>query len=60
MLSDFIETNSPINTIVVGDLNISLAPNEKKGGVCSKAYFQDTVEELIQVCDLNDFKPKKG
>ena len=46
-LSDFIETNSPTNTIVMGDLNIYLSPNEKKGGVCGKDHFQDTVEELI-------------
>ena len=58
-LSDFIETNSPTNTIVAGDHNIYLAPNEKKDGVCGNDHFQDMVEELIQVCDLKEFKPKK-
>ena len=59
MLTDFIEGNSPSNIIVAGDLNISLSPSKKKGGVCGKDYFQATVEELIHVCNLNDFKPKK-
>ena len=29
-LTDFLVSNSPVNIILVGDLNISLAPNEKR------------------------------
>ena len=47
-------------TIIVGDLNIMLAPNEKKGGVVEKDFFHDTVEALIHSLDIIDFKPKKG
>ena len=48
------------NIILAGDLKITLAPNEKKGGLHGKDHMQDTVEELIQVWDLNDLKPKLG
>ena len=43
-LSQFIENHSPINIIVVGDLNIILDPMEKKGGVRGKDYFHEFVE----------------
>ena len=56
----FIETNSPSNIIIAADLNISLAPNEKKIGIFGKDHFQETMEDLIQFCELSDIKPKKG
>ena len=59
-LSDFLNVNSPSNVILVGDINITLSLNEKKGGTVGKYYFQDSVEALIQSWDLIDFKPKKG
>ena len=43
-----------------GDLNITLVPKEKKGGARGKDHFQESVESLIQVSDLIEFKPKKG
>ena len=43
-LSQFIENHSPINIIVVGDLNIILDPMEKKGGVRGKDYFHEFFE----------------
>ena len=45
---------------MAGDLNIIFYLNEKKGGICGKDHMQDTVEDLIQVWDLNDLKPKLG
>ena len=54
---EFLELNSPTNIILVSDLNITLAPNEKKGGMCGRDHLQETVEELIQDWDLNDLKP---
>ena len=59
-LSDFIEFHTPINIIVVRDLNIILDPNEKRGGVWGKDPLQEVVESLIHARDLLDFKPKKG
>ena len=52
--------NYPPNIILAGDLNIKLAPIEKKGGHRGKYHMQDSVEEMIQVWDLNDIKPKLG
>ena len=46
-LADFVDVNSPSNSIIAGDLNIMLAPNEKKGGVVGNDFFHDTVEALI-------------
>ena len=54
--SEFLESKSQANIILAGDLNINLAPNEKKGGNRGKDYLQDIVEELIQVWELIDLK----
>ena len=59
-MSDFLETSSPSNVIVAGDLNIIIDPKEKKGGVLGKDPFQASVESLIQAFDLVDFKQKLG
>ena len=42
------------------NLNITLAPNEKKGGARGKDPLQDTVEAIIQASDLFDFKPRRN
>ena len=39
MLSDFLELSSPVNIVLAGDLNITLAPNEKKGGLHGKDHL---------------------
>ena len=57
-LSDFLVSKSPTNIIIASDLNITLAPNEKKGGIHGKDHLQDTIEELIQFWELIDLKPK--
>ena len=59
-LSDFLESCSPSNIILAGDLNIVLASNEKKGGLRGKYFMQDIVENLIQEWNLIDIKPKQG
>ena len=38
-LSEFMEIHSPINIIVVGDLNLILDPKEKHGGTRGKDPF---------------------
>ena len=59
-LFDFLESCSPANIIIAGDLNIVLALNEKKGGLCGKDFMQDIVENLIHDWKLIDLKPKQG
>ena len=54
------ESHSPLNITIVGDLNIILDPKEKRGGVRGKDPFQEVVDSMIQARDLLDFKPKKG
>ena len=41
-------------------MNITLSPNEKKGGSRVKDFMQEYVENLMQVWDLIDLKPKSG
>ena len=38
-ISNFLESNSPSNIILADDLNITLAPNEKKGGMCGRGHL---------------------
>ena len=52
--------HSPANIIIAGDLNLTLAPCEKKGGVCGKDYMHDAMENMIHDWDLVDIKPKVG
>lgn len=58
-LSDFLDTYSPKNIILVGDFNLIFDPKEKRGGTSSRDHFLLFVEDLIQQWDLLDFKPKK-
>eukprot|EP00253_Pinus_taeda_P029111 PITA_29111 len=59
-LSDYLEQCSPTNIVIGGDLNIILDPKEKRGGSSTRDPFLPTVENLIQLWDLVDFKPVKG
>ena len=59
-ISEFLEVNSPVNLVLAGDLNISLSPNEKKGGQRDRDFMLGFVEEIISNWDLNDLKPKSG
>eukprot|EP00253_Pinus_taeda_P025043 PITA_25043 len=49
-----------MNIVIGGDLNIILYPKEKRGGSSSRDPFLSTVENIIQLWDLADFKPVKG
>ena len=49
-----------LQLIVFRDLNITLDPKEKKGGVCGREPMHKEVDNLIQIWDLLDFNPKKG
>lgn len=59
-LLDFLEIYAAQNISLVGDLNITLDPYEKKGRVWDKDPFHASVECLILEWDLLDHKPKKG
>ena len=58
-LSNFLDTNSLRNIIVVGDLNIIFGPSEKKGGLLGKDPLLDFVESILHTWDLLDYKPKR-
>jgi hypothetical protein len=48
------------NTIIAGDLNISLSQSEKRGGCIVRDPTREWVEDLIQDWDLLDVKPSRG
>ena len=60
MLYDFMESISPLNIIIVGDLNLVFDSKEKRGGNNSRYQLLPFVEDLIKLWYLIDFKPKKG
>ena len=45
LIFDFLELHSPANIFIAGDLNLTLAPIEKKGGAHGKDFMQDAVEK---------------
>jgi len=59
-LSDFLVSKSLANIIIASNLNITLALNEKKGGIHGKDHMQGSIEELIQLWELINLKPKTG
>ena len=60
MLESFLNLQQPENIIVAGDLNITLAANEKKGGAPVRDPAREWVEDIILGCDVIDIKPVKG
>ena len=60
MLYDFMESISPSNIIIDGDLNLMFDSKEKRGGNISRDQLLPFVEDLIKLWDLIDFKPNKG
>ena len=59
-MAEFFAASNLSNILVAGDLNITLDPKEKKGGVCGRDPMHKTVEHLISIWELIDFKPKRG
>ena len=61
-LNAFLELHSPNNIIIVGDLNIVLNIEEKRGGSSFRDQMLHVVEDLVLQWDFTnlDFKPKKG
>eukprot|EP00253_Pinus_taeda_P027195 PITA_27195 len=59
-LAEFLEQETPIIIILVGDLNIVLNAKEKRGGSISRDLMVGVVQELAQLWDLQDFNPIQG
>ena len=52
--------HNPINIIIVGDLNVTLAAKEKKGGSPVRDPTREWVEDIILDWELEDIKPSHG
>jgi ribonuclease HI/exonuclease III len=59
-LNNFLSTNQHENLILAGDLNVTLALSEKKGGTPVRDPAREWVEDLLLDWDLEDIKPSKG
>jgi exonuclease III len=59
-LLDFLTSNDLENIILGGDLNVTLAQEEKRGGSIVRDPAREWVEDLISAWDLMDIKPLKG
>ena len=59
-LVSFLQVQNRENIIVAGDLNVTLAACEKKGGNPVRDPSREWVEDLISDWDLIDIKPRKG
>ena len=59
-LADFIEIYTPLNIIVVGDLNLIFDSKEKRGGNNSKDQMLPLVEDLMHQWDLINIKSNQG
>ena len=60
MLESFLNLHHLENIIVAGDLNVTLATNEKKGGALVRDPSREWVEDIMLGWDLIDIKPVKG
>ena len=56
----FLNLHNPRNIILAGDLNITLAVDEKKGGTPIRDQAKEWVEDIILGWDLLDIKPSVG
>jgi exonuclease III len=59
-LRDFLQQNELENIILGGDLNLTLAATEKKGGSIVRDPAREWVEDLMSSWELEDIKPAKG
>jgi hypothetical protein len=59
-LNNFLSSNHHENLILAGDLNVTLALSEKKGGTPVRDPAREWVEDILLDWDLEDIKPSKG
>ena len=60
LLESYLNLQQPENIIVAGDLNVTLATNEKKGGSPVRDPSREWIEDIILDWELIDIKPNKG
>lgn len=60
LLREFLSSHQLENIILGGDLNITLALEEKKGGTHVRDPAREWVEDIILAWDLEDIKPTQG
>ena len=56
----FLSQHRPRNIIIAGDLNVTLATEEKKGGSIVRDQAREWVQDIILNQDLMDIKPPSG
>ena len=56
----FLNLHKPENLVLAGDLNVTLALTEKKGGSIVRDPAREWVEDLMLEWDLEDITPEKG
>jgi exonuclease III len=59
-LQAYLQQNNLTNIILGGDLNVTLAQDEKRGGSIVRDPAREWVEDLASAWDLLDIKPAKG
>ena len=59
-IDSFLSLYNPRNIIIAGDLNVTLAAEEKKGGTIVRDQAREWVEDIILNWDLMDIKPPSG
>eukprot|EP00253_Pinus_taeda_P022475 PITA_22475 len=59
-LHSFLLEQNPGNIIIAGDLNVTLALDEKKGGSIVRDPAKEWVEDIMLGWDLEDIKPSSG
>ena len=59
-IDSFLSLHNPRNIIIAGDLNVTLAAEEKKGGSPVRDQAREWVEDIILNWDLMDIKPPIG
>eukprot|EP00253_Pinus_taeda_P012863 PITA_12863 len=59
-LQTFLLEQNPGNIIIAGDLNVTLALEEKKGGSIVRDPAREWVEDIMLGWDLEDIKPSSG
>ena len=59
-LQNFLQQNELDNIILDGNLNVTLAQEEKRGGSIVRDPAREWVEDLVSAWDLINIKPAKG
>ena len=59
-LESFLNLQRLDNIIVAGNVNVTLATSEKKGGTLVRDSSREWVEDIILGWDLIDIKPARG